>query len=93
MDKAKLARTVRDVTGFTLQEARLAVDATFDVIAETLRNGEQVRIANFITLDTEMTKPRTARNLYAGTEVFVPSYRKVKVKVGAELKKIVRGSE
>lgn len=87
-----LTRRVREVSGLTHEEAKNAVNATFDVMAEALRKGETINISRFAKFWVETTKPVRRFSVLHGEYRMAPSFRKVRVKVGAELKKIVRGS-
>lgn len=83
MDRRTLARLVAErVDGLTVRMASAAVDAAFEVIAETLEEGESVTLSNFGTFKTRHRKsrqtyhPRTQEPVTipeAQTTAFVPS--------------------
>ena len=60
MNKSKLAERLADWTGMSKVAAKDAVDGVFDVIAESLANGEEVRILGFGAFDTR-ERPRAPR--------------------------------
>ena len=83
MDRRTLARLVAErVDGLSVRMASAAVEATFEVIAESLAQGEGVTLSNFGTFKTRQRKtrqtfhPRTKQPVIipaARTAAFVPS--------------------
>ena len=48
MNKSDLIAAVAEATGITRPEAARAVDATFEVIADALQDGADVRVIGFL---------------------------------------------
>lgn len=90
MEKVELSRKVRDVTGMTYDQAKIAVDAVFSVMAEEMRLGRQVRIRDFFTFSSVEHGARQVRNPQTGALMFVDGYRKPVAKAGAVLKRMMR---
>lgn len=62
MLKADLERKVQAQTGSTLKDAKAAVDAVFDAIAEALASGDRVLITGFGTFLIRHRRARTGVN-------------------------------
>ena len=90
MEKVELSRKVRDVTGMTYDQAKIAVGAVFDIMAEELRHGRQVRIRDFFTFSAVEHGGRWGTNPQTGAKMFIEGYRKPVAKAGAVLKRMLR---
>lgn len=64
----------------TKGEAASAVRKIFDVITNSLRNGEKVVISNFGTFRVKSRRPRQGRNPKTGSIVSVPPRRGIRFK-------------
>lgn len=53
MRKSELASRISKKTGMSMKDAVIAIEATFEVIASALIEGDEVSIANFGTLKTD----------------------------------------
>ena len=95
MDRRTLARLVAErVDGLSVRMASAAIEATCEVIAESLAQGEGVTLSNFGTFKTRQRKarqtfhPRTKQPVTipaARTAAFVPSPKlQEKVKGGVD---------
>ena len=91
MNKSKLAERLADRTGMSKVAAKDAVDGVFDVIAESLANGEEVRILGFGAFGTRERPARTARNPRTGEPIAVAASTMPVFKPGATLRKAVGG--
>lgn len=65
--------------------ANRAVDRVFEVIAEALEKGNEVKIPGFGRFFTKERKARTARNPATGDPIEVPAKNMVKFKVASRL--------
>ncbi len=86
MNKTEFAAAVAEKTGFTKVDAKQAVDAFVDVITETLKKGEEVRLLGFGTFSVSERAARMAtdpRN--PGKKIKVAAHKVVKFKPGAAL--------
>jgi len=89
VDKVALTKAVKERTGTTYQEAKPIVDAVFQVMAEAMRRGEQVRIADFCTFDT-VVRARKVINPQTGERYSLPPRREPWIKPGAILKRMLK---
>lgn len=78
LTKAELAAQVHETLGITRREAREMVDSFFGLIAESLRRGEDVKIANFGNFELRQKAARPGRNPRTGETVVISSRRTVK---------------
>lgn len=67
-------------------EAGKVVDATFEVIGETLNKSEEVRLTGFGTFSTSERKAGKGRNPRTGEEIAIPASTTVRFKAGKQLK-------
>ena len=69
----------------TKGEAAQAVQTTFSVMREALRNDEKVVISNFGTFRVKTRNPRVGRNPKTGQNVEVPKRKGVRFKASKNL--------
>lgn len=74
MNKAELSSAVaqRMEGDITKKAAAEAVNAVFEVIAETLSDGEKIAISGFGSFEPRMRKARTAKSPVTGESIEVP---------------------
>ena len=89
MNKRELLNAVADRAGMAQKNVKGIVEATFDVIAEALVNGEQVKVQEFGTFLTMQSKARNHRNMFTGEEFMVPEKRYPKFRASKVLKERV----
>ncbi len=56
MNKSDLVAVVAEATGISKSEATNAIDATFDVIADALKNGDDVRLSSSASREREWAR-------------------------------------
>lgn len=71
MNKSEVVARVADRTGAGNPAAGNVVDAVFEVIAEALASGEEVRVAGFGIFGTRRLPARTGRNPRTGERIEV----------------------
>ncbi len=91
MNKTELAGRLAGRGGMSRAAAKDAVDGVFDVIAEAMADGEDVRILGFGTFGTRARPARTARNPRTGEPISIAASTVPVFKPGAALRKAVRG--
>ena len=91
MNKSELAERLAGRTGMSRAAAKDAVDGVFDVIAEALAGGEDVRIIGFGTFGTRARPARIARNPRTGENVPVAASTVAVFKPGRPLRNAVKG--
>lgn len=90
MNKQALAEKIQDITGGTKSEAESCVNAIFDAITGSLKDGNDVSVAGFGVFSAKMRAARTARNPRTGEPIQVPAMRVPKFKAAKALKEAVR---
>ena len=89
MNKKELAAAVADKCGMTNAQSGEALDATLEIIANSMKNGEEVRLLGFGNFVSVHRKARTARNPQTGAEIQVKAADVPKFKPGKALKETV----
>ena len=92
--KKHLAQAIAESTGITKLLALAMADSLFEIMRETLIEGNRIEVRGFGVLDTKATKPKpAARNPRTGEVVYVPARRKTHFKPGKELKEALHKVE
>jgi integration host factor subunit alpha len=87
--KAKLADSLVTHLGCNRREALEIVDSTFEVIRESLSQGQEVRISGFGNFSLRDKAERPGRNPKTGEDVAISARRVVSFKAGQKLRKWV----
>ena len=90
MNKKELVKAISEKTEMTQKTTAEVVDALFDVIEDTLMDGEDVSIANFGKFVVIEKEASTKRNPLTGAPVEVPAHNVVKFKASSVLKENVK---
>ena len=85
MNKTELINAVAEKAGLTKVQAKAAMDATLNTIAEELLKGEKVAIIGFGTFAVAEKAARTGINPRSKEKIEIPARKVVKFKPGAEL--------
>ncbi|MGZ7444940.1 HU family DNA-binding protein [Paenibacillus sp. TH7-28] len=86
MNKTELIKAVAEHTGVEQKAVKRLVPIVFEMIADTIANGEKVNIPGFGCFESKDTSARKARNLQTGEEVAVPASKKPAFKAAKALK-------
>ena len=86
MNKTEFVRAVAEKAGITKKEAAAVVNAVLEVIEETVKKGEEIRIPGFGTFKVVTRKERKGRNPRTGKEIIIPATRVVKFVPGKKLR-------
>jgi integration host factor subunit beta len=89
MTKADLIEEVARVVEFTRKEAEVIVEAIFDSVVRSLKNGDKIEIRGFGSFRTRQRQSRLGRNPKTGAKVEVPAKRIPFFKPSKELKDLV----
>jgi integration host factor subunit alpha len=73
MTKADLVELVYERTHSSKKEAVVAVEAVFDIIRESLRRGEKVKISGFGSFVVNQKRARRGRNPQTGDAIIIDS--------------------
>jgi len=89
MNKTDLSTAVAAALNAGNAQGAAAVNAVFDIISNTLADGDSVVISGFGKFEPVTTKARTGRNPKTGEPVEIPSRTAVKFRPGKALKELV----
>ena len=89
-NKADLIEGVVSKTELTKKDATAAVEALFDVVTETLADGERVQVIGFGSFEVRERAARKGRNPQTGEEIEIPATKVPAFKAGKGLKDAVK---
>jgi len=89
MTKNDFVNAVKEKADITKQSAEDISKAVFDVISESVANGEKVAIPGFGTFEVVERAARKGRNPKTGEEIDIPASKAVKFKVAKAFKETV----
>jgi integration host factor subunit beta len=89
MTKAELIDKVLTAADLNKKEAEAAVEAFFDSIIQSLRDGEKIELRGFGSFRLRSRGARVGRNPKTGEKVNVPAKRIPYFKPGKELKELI----
>lgn len=85
MNKAELVNAIAEKANLTKAQAKSALDATLDAIAEAMANEDKVTLIGFGTFAVVEKGERTGINPATKEKITIPAKKSVKFKAGAEL--------
>ncbi len=86
MNIIELSSVVSEKVGISKTDAEEIIRTTFDAIADTLKKGEEVKIANFGSFEKKVRAARTGRNPITGETISIPETNQVGFKASKHLK-------
>ena len=86
MNKNDVIAAVADKTGMSKAAAGEAVDATFDVITDALKGGDEVKIIGFGSFSVAKRAASNGRNPRTGASIKIAASKTPKFKAGKGLK-------
>ncbi|MCF8496324.1 MAG: HU family DNA-binding protein [Alphaproteobacteria bacterium] len=89
MNKQDLISKVASNADISKAKAAEAVDAVFETIKQTLKNGDDARFVGFGTFSVAKRAATTGRNPRTGEAIKIPASKQPKFKAGKELKDAV----
>jgi integration host factor subunit alpha len=92
MTKADLVETIYEKIGFSRKESAEIVDLVFDLMKETLENGEKIKISGFGNFMVRQKRSRKGRNPQTGTEIQITARRVLTFKPSQVLRKALNAS-
>lgn len=75
MTKADIIDIVYEEMGLAKRESAILVEKMFDIIKETLEQGENVKISGFGSFNLQNKSPRQGRNPQTGEQITVSARR------------------
>ena len=88
MTKADIAALVSE-KGLTKKQAMEAVEATMELIKNTLQKGEKIQLVGFGSFQIRAKRARKGRNPQTGDEITITARKVLKFKPGKQLHAIV----
>ena len=86
MNKNDLIQKLSDVTGLAKHDAAKAVDGVFDLITETLKAGDEVRLTGFGVFVVAQRAGGKGRNPQTGAEIEIKPSKTPRFRPGKQLK-------
>ena len=91
LTKAELAELLFEHIGLNKRESKDMIDAFFDLIAERLVEGEDVKISGFGNFQIRVKAPRPGRNPRTGELIPIEARRAVTFHASHKLKEQIQG--
>ncbi|WP_018923667.1 HU family DNA-binding protein [Salsuginibacillus kocurii] len=86
MNKTDLINAVAEHADLSKKDASKAVDAVFDSITNTLKDGDKVQLVGFGSFEVRERSSRKGRNPQTGAEIEIPSTKNPAFRPGKQLK-------
>jgi integration host factor subunit alpha len=91
LTKAQLADLLFEQIGLNKRESKDMIDAFFDLIAQSLVNGTDVKISSFGNFQIRTKAPRPGRNPRTGESIPIEARRAVTFHASHKLKEQIQG--
>ncbi|MEW5703406.1 MAG: HU family DNA-binding protein [Pseudomonadota bacterium] len=89
MNKNDLVAAVANKSSLSKADSTRAVDCVFDIISESLKRGQEVRLVGFGTFSVANRAASKGRNPRTGETINIPASKQPKFKAGKGLKDTV----
>jgi len=89
MTKAEIVERVYERVGFSKKEAADIVELVFDLMKETLENGEKIKVSGFGNFIVKEKRARRGRNPQTGEEIEIAPRRVLTFRPSQTLKKLL----
>lgn len=90
MNKTELVNAIAEKAQLTKVQAKAALEASMEAIAEELAKGEKVALVGFGTYSVVEKGERTGINPATKAKITIPAKKVIKFKAGAELAEKVK---
>jgi len=91
LTKAQLADLLFDQIGLNKRESKDMIDAFFDLIAQSLVEGKDVKLSGFGNFQIRTKAPRPGRNPRTGESIPIEARRVVTFHASSKLKEQIQG--
>ncbi len=88
-NRQKLLAAVTEKTGLPRGKAMAALDAVFDALSQSLKDGKEVRMLNFGSFVVSERKAGKGRDPRTGAEIDVPESKSVRFRPSKALREVV----
>ncbi len=92
LTKAQLAEMLFEQIGLNKRESKDMIDAFFDLVADRLVNGEDVKISGFGNFQIRTKAARPGRNPRTGELIPIEARRVVTFHASHKLKELIQGN-
>ena len=89
MNKSEFIQAMSEKSGLTVKDATTALNATLEVIQESLQKGESVSLVGFGTPEVKERAARTGRNPQTKQPIEIPASKAPSFKAGKPLKEAI----
>ena len=89
VNRPRLVDIVTEKTGLPRAKARSAIEAVFDAVGHSLRDGKEVRVLNFGSFVVSERNAGKARDPSTGVEIDVPESKSVRFRPSKALRDMV----
>ena len=89
MNKSEFIQAMSEKSGLTGKDATTALNATLEVIQESLQKGESVSLVGFGTFEVKERAARTGRNPQTKQPIEIPASKAPSFKAGKPLKEAI----
>ena len=89
MNKSEFIQAMAEKSGPPVKDATTALNATLEVIQESLQKGESVSLVGFGTFEVKERAARTGRNPQTKQPIEIPASKAPSFKAGKPLKEAV----
>jgi len=93
MTKADLIKIIREKMGWALEESTEILEQVFEILKETLEDGEKIKISGFGNFLVRQKRARRGRNPQTGEKIEISGRRVVTFKPSYVLRRAVSKSE
>ncbi len=93
MTKAEIVEQIYERVGFSKKEVAELVEKVFEIIKDTLAEGEKVKISGFGNFVVRQKNARKGRNPQTGQEIVLEARRVLTFKPSLVLKNILNGED
>lgn len=85
MNKTEFISAIADKSGLSKANARKAVEAFFETVSDTVKNGEKVSLIGFGSFSLTERAARKGVNPQTKQPIDIPASKSVKFKAGSDL--------
>jgi DNA-binding protein HU-beta len=89
VNKNDLVQKLAERTGLSKMDAQKAVDGVFELITESLKNGEEVRVTGFGVFVVSSRAGGKGRNPQTGEEIVIKASKAARFRAGKPLKDVL----
>ncbi len=89
MNKAEFVESISKKTNMTKSQTELVLDATLELIQDSVSSGSEVKLVGFGTFDRSVRQSRVGRNPKTGTKITIPQTVVPRFRPGKEFKSLV----